>query len=888
MGLNHLQNVRSGFVIGVLVACIVLFLWISGAFTQLRLQLSNVYYVPSAVSDKIVIIGLDNASLEKFGRSPLEWPRTLYAELIQKLSGAQARVVAFDILFAQPAQGDEAFAKAISEARLSDSRIRTVMPLVGGQAITTNEVQTQSVYFQDVLSPVSEVASQSDYLGYVNTFPDVDGVIRRQMSLVSVNNTPGLSFPYATYLAYLRVPASSVPVVVTSTDGFMRVASSSEVPVDDNGMWLQNYFGKPNTAFTTVSMRAVLEGTLDLSVFQDKIVLVGLTSTGAVDRYLTPTSVSGQMMAGVEVYAHAVETLIQGAALVEQSLLSQIGMIIFLAIFASLIYAQMRWLWMLLTAAILIVVWVLFVFASFSLRREVVNLFHSGLAITLPVIFNVGWLITVEVRRRQRTEFLLESVVHVSQQQMSLDRILPLIVQDIRQNLLVIDVAVEVGDSRYSLNSHAKGSPVWALILSALTYGKSVVNDNGVAVPIIWQGKTLGALAVELASPQRTSSISLDLLQTVSHQIAPGLENAVLHNRTRYQNMRLETILADSPTGILILDNGLQIKKINAFAEHIFGVSSTGYSGNDFVEMLENSGIEIKKLRSIQGYFECHKLFREELRINHKTYILDAAPLSSISEWVLVMNDVSAIAELSQLKTRMIRIASHDLKNPLARVLGYMQLFMGMNPALSEKQNNYLEQVTRAGKEMNQIIDDILNLDQLRSGATKFVPVNLQQLLEEVIQQHRQDMIMKRQTFESHIPDNFPTITADPVQVTQAITNLLGNAVKYTPDGGKIEIRLSSAKNSVLLEIEDNGYGIPEDAQPRLFEEFYRVRREATMNIPGTGLGLSLVKSIVEAHHGRVWVESAENIGSTFFVEFPIQQESVVPDVFPSVLAGSS
>lgn len=883
------QNVRSGLVIGLLVACLVLFLGISGAFAQVRLQLSNVYYVPSALSDKVVIIGLDNASLEKFGRSPLEWPRTLYAELVEKLSDARARVIAFDILFAQPTAGDAEFAQAIRDARSSDSRTRTVMPLVGGQTLTPRSgAQTQSIYFKDVLSPVNALASEADYLGYVNTFADVDGVVRRQVSQVSVNDSQGLSFPYAIYLAYLRIPVSSLSDVVSSNDGFMQVASGSIVPVDHNGLWLQNYFGQPDASFSTVSMRAVLENAVDPAIFLDKIVLVGLTSTGAVDRYLTPTSVSGQMMSGIEIYAHAMETLIQGAALAEQSPLSQIAMIIILAIATSLIYAHLRWQQMLLVAVMVIFVWVLVVFAVFSLRREVVNLFHSSLAITLPVIFNIGWSITTEVNRRRRTEFLLDSVVHVSEQQMSMDRILPLIVEDIRCNLPVFDVAVQVGDRRSSLNGQASGSPIWALVLSAVTHGKSVVNDVGAAVPIIWQGRTLGALAVELASPARASNVSLELLQTVGRQIAPGLENAILHNRTQYQNMRLETILADSPTGIMILDEKLQIKKINAFAELIFGTNSARYSGGDFIQILENSGIDIKKVKSIQEYFESRTLFREELLLNSKTLILDAAPLSSIAEWVLVMNDVSAIAELSQLKTRMIRIASHDLKNPLARVLGYMQLFMGMNPALSEKQNYYLEQITKAGKEMHQIIDDILNLEQLRSGATKFVLVDMQRLLQEVIQQHRQDMIIKQQTFKSNIPDNLPKIIADPVQLTQAITNLFGNAVKYSPDGGRIELYASCTENNLLLKIEDNGYGIPEAAQSRLFEEFYRVRREATMNIPGTGLGLSLVKSIVEAHHGRVWVKSAENVGSTFFVEIPIEQEPVVSDVFPSVLAGPS
>jgi signal transduction histidine kinase len=107
-------------------------------------------------------------------------------------------------------------------------------------------------------------------------------------------------------------------------------------------------------------------------------------------------------------------------------------------------------------------------------------------------------------------------------------------------------------------------------------------------------------------------------------------------------------------------------------------------------------------------------------------------------------------------------------------------------------------------------------------------------------------------------------------QLFQGITNLIGNAVKYTPENGKIEVRLSKQGNMVRFEVQDNGYGISEDGQKHLFQEFYRVRSAATAHIQGTGLGLSLVKAVIEAHGGKIWVVSKEGVGSTFFVEIPI------------------
>ncbi|MBZ0290877.1 MAG: CHASE2 domain-containing protein, partial [Anaerolineae bacterium] len=309
------QQVRQGFFLGGLVAFIVLILWFGNLFAEFRLRLNDVFYVPSPVSDSIVIVAIDDASLAAYGVSLTGWSRTIYADLIQVLNAAQARVIAFDVLFGEASEEDEILAEAIRQARTSEARTRIVMPVAGIQRTESTGGSTQSIRFQTALSPTSLLLEAADYAGFVNAFPDIDSTIRRQPSLVEQNGELKLAFGIATYMAYLRIPAAAASQVIEQETGALQIASERVLPVDAFGLWLQNYFGPPysqaQVTFPVVSLRDVLAGSVDSLLFTDKIVLVGVMNASTVtDWYPVPTSTRGQMMAGVEIHANAVETLI--------------------------------------------------------------------------------------------------------------------------------------------------------------------------------------------------------------------------------------------------------------------------------------------------------------------------------------------------------------------------------------------------------------------------------------------------------------------------------------------------------------------------------------------------------------------------------------------------
>ncbi len=891
------RKVVRGLWIGLVLGLFIVLLWTVNWFSQTRLAFNDVYYVTAPTEGSIVIVGLDNASLDVYGRSPLNWSRQLYAQLIDVLHSAGARVVAFDLLFDQPAEGDEALMAALERARSETPRMRVVMPLVGVEIASASD--GEQVAYRTALFPIRPLIETSDYLAGVNSIPDIDGIVRRHISRIQLDETqPYLSFPLATYLAYLRIPASAISQVVTSQADQLVLPGERVLPVDENGLWLANYFGPPGVTFPMVSLRDVLEGTVDPAVFADKIVLVGLTSTGATDRYPIPARGGGRMMAGVEIQAHALESLLQNAALADQSRLSQIVMIVILSVGASVIYAQLRWQWMVVASIGLLLLWYTVAFLWFGVSYQKVNLFHSTLAIALPGLFNLGWLVTIEIARRRQTESMLSTVVEVSQQRLSLDKILPHLVEDVQQLLGATNVVISLRDSEnrlppvdYYYREPDSTRRAWFdALISRIQQGPplddtrlgipiplkgsrpGVIDDTRIAVPIRWQGRQLGVLVAEMPSPRQVRALNPLLLRTLTREFAPGLDNAILYSQTRRQYALLETVLAKSPVVILIVDGAGQLISCNDAARATFPLLVDGSANSLLSRLLEDCFTNPDAQARFQQAFTQRQSFSDDVRVADKSYHLETAPLPGVGDWVVVMSDISTLVELNDLKSRMIRMAAHDLKNPLARIMGYVYLLQTGETALADRDLRFLGNIESSSKQMEAIITDVLDLEQLRSNVSdKREQVDFSRLAREMAERHQPDFLLRHQDFQIEIVNNLPPITGSAMQLGQAISNLLTNASKYTPEQGRITLRLHQAGSMLRLEVEDTGYGIPAAYQDRLFKEFSRIRTDATAHIAGTGLGLSLVKTIVEAHDGRIGVRSTEGVGSLFYLELPLQ-----------------
>ena len=216
---------------------------------------------------------------------------------------------------------------------------------------------------------------------------------------------------------------------------------------------------------------------------------------------------------------------------------------------------------------------------------------------------------------------------------------------------------------------------------------------------------------------------------------------------------------------------------------------------------------------------------------------------------------------------------SHDLRTPLTAILGYTELIERAGP-VNPLQRDYIHRVQGSVKNITGLVNDLLNLGRIEAGFdSRREPVYLKQLIEYAVDELNILLESRKMKLVCQLPENFPPIFANPVQMRQMLDNLLDNALKYSPDGSAITVKADVQQGQLILQFKDTGIGIPADERPYIFDKFYRgsnIDKAAS----GSGLGLSIVKSIVEAHQGRIWVDSKLEEGSTFTIVFPLGENS--------------
>lgn len=263
-----------------------------------------------------------------------------------------------------------------------------------------------------------------------------------------------------------------------------------------------------------------------------------------------------------------------------------------------------------------------------------------------------------------------------------------------------------------------------------------------------------------------------------------------------------------------------------------------------------------------------------KLIVGRITVAVDNAQLYELAQQQLMdMHQLyNRVSELEQLKTDMIRIAAHDLRNPLGQVLGFSELLLEESASLTEDQHEFIDSIHRGGKKMQKMIGDILSLQRIEAmpTGTQHEVIDLVELTRSLFAESAAKAHQKAQDYQLSVPDTGINISGDIAQLREAMDNLIGNAIKYTPEKGRVTVRLKldgASGDRAVFEVEDSGIGIPEDQQARLFQPFFRAKSNETAKIEGTGLGLHLVKNIVERHHGKMRFHSVYGQGSAFGFE---------------------
>ncbi|MCX7853249.1 MAG: ATP-binding protein [Caldilineales bacterium] len=394
-------------------------------------------------------------------------------------------------------------------------------------------------------------------------------------------------------------------------------------------------------------------------------------------------------------------------------------------------------------------------------------------------------------------------------------------------------------------------------------------------VPLFARGELVGLLV--LGPKRSTLPYSEDdrrALLTMANQTAIAVQNAWLYQTTVHEKERTELIINQAFSGIIVLDLDLVIQKVNPGAAALIGRPAADLVGKRFTEVFglemwdEGSPLylAVQNGRAVEPVETV--LVTADRR---RDILLGVTPLED--GYLLNFADITRIKELDRLRSGIVATVSHELRTPLASIKGYtdllLQEFEGDNRTL---RHEFLTIINEETDRLVQLVSDLLDLSRLESGRfeRKQEPLYLDELVREMAKTLEVQARQADVTLHLDLPDDLPPLLGDRTLLTAVVKNLLGNAIKFSLPGGKVEVRVRYGNGTVTLEVQDQGIGIPVEELPHLFTKFYRASTARKAGIRGTGLGLALGKEAVELHHGRVSATSEEGIGSCFRVVLPV------------------
>src|SRR3989344_2349687 len=401
--------------------------------------------------------------------------------------------------------------------------------------------------------------------------------------------------------------------------------------------------------------------------------------------------------------------------------------------------------------------------------------------------------------------------------------------------------------------------------------------------------RQLAVTAKEKESTRRKLVVTAEelkrLYETLEKKVSERTKDL---KQTRAKNEAMITSIGD---WLVVVDKEGKISYINKSFEEMLGWKAEEIIGKSMVEIVPRedlNGIEVSFKERILTLVLSGQKFVADLT-NPFYYIRkdkSRFPASSIVAPVVlggkivgaveVFRDITREKEIDKAKTEFVSLASHQLRTPLSTVSWYSEMLLaGDAGEVTPEQKKYLEEIYHGNGRMVDLVNTLLDVSRLELGTFIFEskPTDIVKLAQSVIDEQKLQIYDKKIKFLPSFANNIPAVHVDPKLLRMVIQNLLINAVKYTPDGGKITTSIFlDDSNSVLFKISDTGYGIPENQQYKIFTKLFRADNVIGKDTEGTGLGLYIAKSIVEQAKGKIWFESNENIGTTFYVSLPPQK----------------
>jgi len=402
--------------------------------------------------------------------------------------------------------------------------------------------------------------------------------------------------------------------------------------------------------------------------------------------------------------------------------------------------------------------------------------------------------------------------------------------------------------------------------------------ESWICVPLLSRGRTLGAVTLVSAGSGRVyGSDELALTQDLAQRAALAVDNARLYREVeeRADAARVLTYVGD---GVFLLDRAGVVRLWNPAAESITGLTASAVVGHPVAEAIPGWQAVADRV-PIASSREPGRPDTVPVETGKGERWISISGVEFFGGTVYAFRDVTEERRLDELKAEFVATASHELRTPLAAVYGAAQTLRRHDFVLDEAgRDRFLSLIVDESERLGRIVSEILlanqlDADRLDVSREPFDPADLVERVVDSVRTHTPPGV----TVEIVAPPSVPLVGADRDRARQVLVNLLENAIKYSPDGGRIEVRLDAGHGVVAFSVSDEGLGIPSDHHERIFEKFYRLDPDMTRGVGGTGLGLYICSELVSRMGGTIWVESVEGKGSSFTFELPTAEPELAP-----------
>lgn len=391
------------------------------------------------------------------------------------------------------------------------------------------------------------------------------------------------------------------------------------------------------------------------------------------------------------------------------------------------------------------------------------------------------------------------------------------------------------------------------------------------AVALRHENRYYGVVWAGFDQPRTFSDSDVRFVTTLAGQAALAVANAHLYLNVEASRRQLEAILNSTPDPVLVTDHRDRLLLANQSALRILGIDLSKSTGVEIAKVLRLKPL----IALLQGTIRENQSTEITLS-DHRTYLATASTViveGRPTGRVCIMRDVTHFKELDTMKSEFVATVSHDLRSPLTLMRGYATM-MEMVGELNDQQQGYVKKIVTGVENMSRLVNNLLDLGRIEIGVGLQVEnVSVLNIIERATGELQLQASQKNIILSVELSKDMPhAVEADQALLHQAFYNLVENAIKYTPEGGRVNVRTTSKPDSMTFEVQDSGIGIPAEDLPRLFEKFYRGSQREARAQHGSGLGLAIVQSVAEKHGGRVWVQSILGKGSTFYLQVPLVQ----------------